>query len=139
MIARSYFAISMSTRSSLLTKDHGLHALSLCRACRNLDFKSLSATSSRVHLKNCFKLIERSRKCRLCAFIAQTFQGTRDTSAQNQLVAFDIIPESNVPLCLKLNDGQLHITAGEDLPVAAIEIYSNEGNTTCRIMCPQSL
>jgi hypothetical protein len=59
------------------------------------------------------------------------FQGMRDTSARNQLVEFDIVPESKVPLCLKMNDGQLYITAGEDRLMATVEMYSNEGTIAC--------
>jgi len=115
----------MDARSSFLTKDHGLHALGLCRACKALDFRSLSATLSQIHLNNCFDLIERAKTCRLCCFIAQSFRRERDSSVRSLLVGRDIIRNQKVPLCLALNDGWLRATAREGL-LAEIRLFSND-------------
>jgi hypothetical protein len=113
--------------SYLLTKSHGLHNLNLCKTCNDLDLESLAYHSPHVHLKNCFELIKTSEQCRFCAFISHTIQNGRSRNLRNVLIAYDIVPDSNIPLCLSLRSGCLEVILGERGCVAALDIYSESG------------
>jgi hypothetical protein len=113
--------------SYLLTKSHGLHNLDLCKACSDLDLRSLAQQESHIHLKNCFELIKTSKCCRVCAFISQTLQKGGSRKLQSVLVSYDILPDLNVPLCLRLESGSLEVILGEHSCVTKLEICSAPG------------
>jgi hypothetical protein len=127
-----------SSRSYLSTKDHGLHNLQLCRACNSLSLELITQASAHVHLKNCFELVKTSKRCRLCAFIAQTLLQNQTRSLRSWIYAHDISPHLNWPLCLALRNGCLQITLGESVGKAELEIFSDSGTVHRRASPIQS-
>ncbi|KIW19547.1 hypothetical protein PV08_00119 [Exophiala spinifera] len=113
--------------SYLETKSHGLHNLSLCRACDNLDPRCLPHQPAYIHLKNCFHLNKRSQKCRLCAFISQSLGAVGSRDVRQILVSYDISPKVGVPLSLSLRCKFLEVNLGDRDAVVSLELYAENG------------
>lgn len=131
-IPRTTSHLEAAPASYLDTKSHGLHNLGLCKACSDLDLRCLSEQTPHVHLKNCFQLAKTSQKCRLCAYISQTLDVRGSRTVDKVFVARDILPQSEVPLCLSLKEGYLEISSGKFGPVARLQLFSNPGISTER-------
>ena len=113
--------------SYLSTKDHGLHKLSLCRACQKLSIRRISAPEGCLYLKNIWSLFTTQRKCRFCAFIAQTIRGPRDSNLRNQLVGRDLVFSHRYTVYLVLENGRLSVNLREYGLLADFELYCDPG------------
>lgn len=99
--------------SYLTTKNHGLHKLPLCKACQKLNLRSMCAPEGFLYLEDVWTLLKTQRKCRFCAFVAQTIRGTRTSSLRNQLVARDLVCGYKYPMYLTLANRSLNVNLGE--------------------------
>ena len=124
--------------SYLLTKNHGLHKLSLCRACQKLSVRLMCAPDGCLYLENLWSLLKTQRTCRFCAFIAQTIRGTRASSLRNQLVGRDLGSDRKYTVYLNLANGRLNVNLREHAPVADIELYCDPG-MNCKLACCAAL
>ena len=113
--------------SYLSTKDHGLHKLSLCRACQKLSVRRMCAPEGCLYLKNLWSLLKTQEKCRFCAFIAQSIRGTCVSSLRNQLVRRDFGSDYKYTVYLNLANGRLNVNLGEHCLAADIELYCDPG------------
>ena len=116
-----------ASRSFLLTRAHGLHGLILCKSCQIMNLEELADSKPHPHLGNCFDLIKTSEICRLCAYISHIVRGGMSSSLERLLVAYDILPESNVPLCIVFKDCHLEFHLGEWACIAKVEIFGRLG------------
>ena len=124
--------------SYLSTKDHGLHKLSLCRACQKLSIRRMSAPEGCLYLKNIWILLKTQWKCRFCAFIAQTIPGTSAGSWRSKLAWRDLVPPYKYTVYLNLANGRLHVNLREYGLLADFELYCDPG-MKCKLVCRAEL
>lgn len=115
--------------SYMLTMDHGLHQLGLCRACSKLDWQAAASEAGYVLRKNHWEILNTQRQCRFCAFISQTFRGLSQSSLRHLIVARDIAPNQKLSILLNLRDGNVDVSLdGTWRPVLAkFELYCEPG------------
>jgi len=116
--------------SYLLTKDHGLHELGLCRHCNNLEWQNMVQWSEYLLEKNQWDILNTQSRCRFCAFVAHTIRGTNQRSLKNIIGGLDVSPNQKLPLRLTLRDSKLDVTLdvfGRSVLLACIELYCEPG------------
>ena len=109
--------------SCLSTKNHGLHKLSLCRACQRLSVSSMCAPEGCLYHKNLWSLLNTQQECRFCAFLAQTISPTRASCLINFLVNSNSVFDYKYTIYLNLANGRLNVKLGRHGVVANIELY----------------
>ena len=97
--------------SYLLSQDHGLYDLGLCRACSQLDWQSFSHWDGYVLKKNVWNILTTRWRCRFCAFIAQTIQGTHQKSFKEIIIDLCSIRSYKTPLLLTLRGNRMDVLA----------------------------
>lgn len=88
-----------------------------------------------LYLKNLWSLLKTQRRCRFCAFVAQTIRGTRASSLKNQLVGPDLPAKYKYPMYLTLANRRLNVNLRGYGSLADFELYCDpgmKGNLTCR-------
>ena len=118
-------------RSFRFSKDHRLHTLPLCENCNSLTRERLTQVKAYNLLRNCYDLIGTSKRCRLCAFIAQSLLNREGQSLQTRFIQWDDTISLETPLSLLLKDDYLEVILGNsntDQPVAEL-FEHNEPST----------
>ncbi|KAI1618872.1 heterokaryon incompatibility protein-domain-containing protein [Exophiala viscosa] len=112
--------------SYLLTKDHGLNELGLCRDCSKLEWLNMAQWDGNVLKKNHWDILATRSRCRLCALIASTIRDMRQTSLKNVILGMDIPQSARCQLRLTLRGSMLHVSLDgphRSAPIASFELY----------------
>ena len=130
-------------RSYRFSRDHRLHTLPLCENCDALTRECLTQAKAYNLLKNCFDLIETSKRCRLCAFIAQTMLYREGQRLRDRISGYGVTADMNWPLSLAMRHGFLEVFLGNSDscgPMTELREYSESSTVLCDLFnAPDSL